>query len=234
MHSGGVDKAKRELQQLLENYKVSEASEAEGSEVKDSSKIVFTPCSEATKGMGFLKMMNGAPIPSEVVSQVLETQRASFQSTGIATCSRQLCRVLPIDHTCKPQMEDFRKLAQEVLPAHLGVDAEATTWALEFKARNNAIKKEAVLEVLDSIAPKERHKVSLNDPAKCVIVQVTAQWCGLSVVPHWAMLKKYNLNALTTPEDSKEKNRPLPTTIPIPETLNDQSTLQSISDIDKK
>lgn len=35
-------------------------------------------------------------------------------------------------------------------------------------------------------------------------------------------------------EDSKEKNRPLPTTIPIPETLNDQSTLQSISDIDKK
>eukprot|EP00435_Cladocopium_sp_Y103_P027390 s3499_g6.t1 len=98
-------------------------------------------------------------------------------------------------------------MCAEVLPSHLGPDVEPTTWALEYKARNaNAIKKEAVLEVLDSIAPKDRHKVNLNDPAKCIVVQVNAQWCGLSIVPHWAALKKYNLNALTTPQDTKDKN----------------------------
>ena len=31
--------------------------------------------------------------------------------------------------------------------------------------------RQAVLEVLDSIAPKDRHKVNLNDPAKCIVVQ---------------------------------------------------------------
>ncbi|CAJ1336757.1 unnamed protein product [Effrenium voratum] len=197
LNSGSVDRAKRDLKQLLEEYKVPEDLKSR------ISKLDFTPCTEATKGMGFLKLLNMEDLlPSKVVSQVLAVQRDNFQSTGIPTCSRLLCRVLPIDHTCKPTMADFRKLAEEVLPLQLGAEAEPTTWALEFKARNSsAIKKEAVLEVLDAIAPKERHKVNLNDPAKCIVVQVHAQWCGLSIVPHWGPLKKYNLNALTTRED---------------------------------
>eukprot|EP00439_Symbiodinium_sp_Y106_P082954 s1339_g22.t1 len=141
-----------------------------------------------------------------VVSQMLDAQRAGFLSTGMATASRLICRVLPLDNLCKPFLEDFRQLAQAVLPPHLGPDVAATTWALEFKARNtNTLKKEAVLEVLDAIIPKGHHKVNLNDPAKCILVEVQPSWCGLSVVENWARLKKYNLHALTTPEDNKAK-----------------------------
>jgi len=213
MNSGSADRAKRDLQQMLEGYQVPvEELPKDDADSNRSAKLNFTPCSEATKGMGYLKLMNvGGVSPSQVVSQVLEKQRESYESTGIATSSRLLCRVLPIDYTCKPVLEDFRRLAQEVLQPHLGPNATPTTWALEFKARNaNAIKKEAVLEVLDSIAPKDRHKVNLNDPEKCVVVQVNTLWCGLSIVPHWAALKKYNLNALITPQDPKKKSAPSP------------------------
>ncbi|CAK9061521.1 unnamed protein product [Durusdinium trenchii] len=94
MHSGGVDKAKRELQQLLENYKVSEASEAEGSEVKDSSKIVFTPCSEATKGMGFFEDDEWSSNPfrgGESSSGNAEgklSEHRSAESGGVVRCCR--------------------------------------------------------------------------------------------------------------------------------------------------
>lgn len=215
--SGGTGSAKHNLQALLEremeDSKPADVASSNAVEAgsKQATKAKRPPmlmsAGEVGKGSGILKFMaevTSSP-PSKVVAKMLETQRAEFQATRIATSARQICRVLPIDHTCKPYVDDFRKLAQEVLPAHVGPDAEPTVWALEFKARNtNTLKKEGVLEVIDSIVPKGRHKVSINDPAKCILVEVNAQFCGLSVVEHWAKLKKYNLSALCTEEVKKD------------------------------
>ncbi|CAL1170729.1 unnamed protein product [Cladocopium goreaui] len=77
MNSGSVDKAKRDLQQMLEAYKV-------GSETELHTVLRGGTCwdlkqgqiqhlrlsnSEATKGMGFLKLMNeGGASPSEALN----------------------------------------------------------------------------------------------------------------------------------------------------------------------
>ncbi|CAE7332110.1 Thumpd1 [Symbiodinium necroappetens] len=206
VNTGGAANAKRDLQNLLEDVQGADAKMARQEENSPPGKPKFVPCTEAGKGSGLLKLVSDSPEPSKVVSQMLEAQRAGFLSTGMVTASRLICRVLPLDNLCKPFLDDFRQLAQAVLPPHLGADVAATTWALEFKARNtNTLKKEAVLEVLDAIIPKGHHKVNLNDPAKCILVEVQPSWCGLSVVENWARLKKYNLHALTTPEDNKTK-----------------------------
>ncbi|CAE7483448.1 THUMPD1 [Symbiodinium pilosum] len=156
VNSGSAVNAKRDLQKMLHDLQEPGSTASRPEDAAQASKPKFMPCTEAGKGAGFLKLIQpDAVVPSKVVSQMLEAQRADFQSTGMATASRLLCRVLPLDHTCKPFLEDFRKLAEEVLPPHLGPDAAATTWALEFKARNtNTLKKEAVLEVVDAIVPK--------------------------------------------------------------------------------
>jgi len=146
-------------------------------------------------------------VPSEVIVRVLETQKAEYQANNVAPSSRLLCRVLPVDHTCKPFIDDFQKLAKEVLEPHLGESAPPTVWALEFRARNTTtLKKEAVLSVIDDLVSKDRHKVNLNDPEKCILVEVNPLFCGVSVLPQWAELKKYNLHALTSPEDNKGAN----------------------------
>eukprot|EP00933_Yihiella_yeosuensis_P023533 TRINITY_DN18335_c0_g1_i1.p1 TRINITY_DN18335_c0_g1~~TRINITY_DN18335_c0_g1_i1.p1 ORF type:complete len:312 (+),score=99.47 TRINITY_DN18335_c0_g1_i1:202-1137(+) len=217
---GATVNAKRDLIRLLEqameepkanaseNTVGSAASrmEDELKELKQTKPSLIGISEVNAKGTGFLKFSGDAASrsPSEVVTKMLEKQRAEFQTTRMAMSSRLLCRVLPIDHTCKPYTDDFKKLAQAVLPAYVGAEAEPTVWALEFKARNtNTLKKEAVLAVIDEIVPKDRHKVSLNDPVKCIMVEVNSVFCGLSVVEHWAKLKKYNLSALTTPEEKK-------------------------------
>lgn len=170
--------------------------------------VRFITCGqEVAKGTGFVKFAGDAvaSIPSEAVVRVLEAQKAEFQATSSApSSSRLLCRVLPIDHTCKPHIEDFQKLAEAVILPHLDLDAEPTVWALEFRARNTTtLKKEAVLSVIDSFWSKERHKVNLNDPEKCILVEVNPLFCGISILPRWAELRKYNLHALTSSEESE-------------------------------
>jgi hypothetical protein len=140
------------------------------------------------------------------VAKILLRQRDDFKKTRIATLSRLLCRILPIDYTCKPNISDFKKLAETVLPSHVGPDADPTVWALEFKARNtNTLTKELVLGVIDEIVPKGRHKVNINDPVKCILVEANHLFCGLSILSHWAELKKYNMNSLTSLDEPKPK-----------------------------
>jgi len=228
---GGSGSARRDLVRLLEIVLAQEAStaskatgadgtpaaapaatvgsalDAELQELK-TTKPSFVFCShEVAKGTGFLKFAEEAAkyLPSTVVVRVLEAQKAEFLATSMAPSSRLLCRVLPIDNTCKPFLEDFKKLAQAVLPQHVGPEAEPTVWALEFRARNTTtLKKEAVLAIIDEIVPMGRHKVNLSDPAKCILVEVNPLFCGLSILSHWASLKKYNLHALTTPEELRK------------------------------
>lgn len=220
---GASGNARRDLVRLLESSLPSVSSrsggereaktaaaglEAELKQLKESTAPFVNCGNEVAKGTGFVKFAGEATecLPSEVVSNMLETQRAEFQAKHVAPSSRLLCRVLPIDHTCKPFVDDFRKLAQAVLPTHVGPEAEPTVWALEFRARNTStLKKEAVLSIVDEIVPKGVHKVSLDDPKKCILVEVNPLFCGLSVLPKWKEFRKYNLHALTSPPEAPKK-----------------------------
>mmetsp|Transcript_36262 Transcript_36262/g.99956 ORF Transcript_36262/g.99956 Transcript_36262/m.99956 type:complete len:402 (+) Transcript_36262:196-1401(+) len=170
----------------------------------------FVPVSReeaCPKGTGFVRFAGDVAdcAPSELVELLLDRQKAEFKAHGVAPSSRQLCRVLPVDFSCKPFLDDFRRLAAAVLPKHVGPEAEPTVWALEFKARNtSSLKKDAVLGVIDEIVPKGRHRVNLSDPAKLILVEVNPLFCGLSVVARWAEFSKYNINALTTPPEQRK------------------------------
>merc|ERR1719265_2087743 len=113
---------------------------------------------------------------------------------------RSLCWTVAINFTCKPYLSDFRALAEKVIAPVLNADAAPTVWALEFKSRNTTtLKKEAALEVIDSFVAKDRHKVSIDDPEIMILVEVNPMFCGVSLLRRWKELRKYNLNALTTP-----------------------------------
>jgi len=206
--SRGAVNAHRDLIRLLEDEAPARGSDLSlDAEVAQMKETGFSICNhEIAKGTGFITFSGSVKdcVPSELVLRALEKQKAAFCGSRIGLCSRQLCRVLPIDHTCKPHIDSFKKLALEVLPTVIGSTAEPTVWALEFRTRNTTtLKKDAVLEVIDSIVDKSRHKVSLNDPEKCILVEANPIFCGLSVVRKWSELKKYNVHAITSPQVSK-------------------------------
>lgn len=216
--------ARRDLFRLLDNAasepvaakthvdgtSASDKLNAELKELKDNAKAPrFVGVDNAfPKGTGLIKFAQEGDIPSKIIPKLLETQKAQFQATNVAPSSRLLCRVLPIDHTCKPHIEDFKKLAEAVLPPHLGPEAPPTVWGVEFKSRNmSTLKKEPVIAVIDAIVktgPPGRHKVNITNPEKCILIEVNPLFCGLTVVERWADLKKYNLHALTTEESDKK------------------------------
>jgi len=226
MSPSGAHNARRDLLRLLEEVLPENAAdeaaaassanaglEAELQQLKGATPRFVTSCQEIAKGTGFVKFSNdmGTRLPSELVPRLLANQKAEFQTIHASPTSRLLCRVLPIDHTCRPFIDDFRKLAETVLPQHIGPEAKPTVWALEFRARNtNTLKKEAALEVIDALVAKDRHRVNLGDPEKCILVEVNPLFCGLSVLSRWAELKKYNLHALTTPEEARKAPPPRP------------------------
>ncbi|CAK0862222.1 unnamed protein product [Prorocentrum cordatum] len=184
MSPGAAGNARRDLVKLLEEAmgvaaggaaaapsaaSASAQLDAELQELRDTKPTFSMVSHEIAKGTGFLKFAGTAdtPPPSELVAKLLERQRVEYQATRMAPCSRLLCRVLPIDYTCKPYLEHFKLLAQTVLPGHVGPDAEPTVWALEFRARNTStLKKDTVLAVIDEIVPKGRHKAARADEGR--------------------------------------------------------------------
>mmetsp|Transcript_23427 Transcript_23427/g.54551 ORF Transcript_23427/g.54551 Transcript_23427/m.54551 type:complete len:379 (+) Transcript_23427:132-1268(+) len=217
---GATNSARRDLVHMLEaemrrqpeaasnggDASASASLDAELKALKEKPPLLEACLQEVAKGTGFIKFVGDASQskPSTAVMQLLEKQRADFLSKKQAMTSRHVCRIIPIDHTCKPFPEEFKKLATTVLTPVVGPDAEPTVWALEFRARNTStLKKETVLSIIDEIVPKGKHKVSLTDPEKCILVEVNPLFCGMSVLSKWAALRKYNLQALTTPEDAK-------------------------------
>lgn len=225
MSPGKAHEARRDLVRLLEdampdkNHSDTPAADTSGGaggarldaelrRLKNTPARFTTTGTEVAKGTGFVKFVGEAcdHQPSEVVVRLLQAQRADYLAQRVSVQSKLICRVLPIDNTCKPHLEDFKKLAEAVLQPHLGPNAEPTVWALEFRARNTVtLKKEAVLDVIDGLVCKERHKVNLNDPVKCILVEVNPLFCGLSILPRWGELKKYNLHALSTPDEPNQK-----------------------------
>lgn len=162
---------------------------AEAEELRGQKAITEVGGQLTPKSTGFLKFHDDR-IPSDAVTEMLEKVEKK------ELFLRFVCRVLPIDVTCKPHFEDFVKVAeQKIKPIFDELRATNGTWALEFKTRNSStIKKEEVLKTLDQWSTNV--KANLGDPTLCILVEVNPMFCGISILRHWGRFKKYNANSM--------------------------------------
>lgn len=210
---GQVNKARTDLFRLLEEVVTSRESckkveggtsaaiDAELAALKEKRERFTSQSEKSPKGTGFVRFQNAEDVPSVMVEQLLSRQKRDFEEKGPR--NQALCRVLPIDHTCKPFLGAFKEMAEKVVGPLVSAEAEPTVWALEFRSRNNdSLKKDAVLAIIDELVAKDRHKVNINNPTICILVEVNPLFCGLSIVSRWGELRKYNLHALTAPPET--------------------------------
>lgn len=123
-----------------------------------------------------------------LVNEVLQDQ---------CRCWWRLCalrRIIPLDHLCKPTVDEFRGLAERVLSPHLTND---TSWYLDCRVHEVAgISKASVREIIGQIMSQlgPRHACHTINTAVCIVVRVTGVAYGLSVVRNWAECKEFNFH----------------------------------------
>lgn len=127
--------------------------------------------------------------PVEIVTTLMESIIESKQQKG-----RYLLRLVPIETTCKANMDEINKAMSILIDKHFSGDPK--TFAINFNHRNNnQINRDDVIkEIAKAISAKNsQHKVDLKNAELTVIVEIIRGICLLSVIPFYVKYKKYNL-----------------------------------------
>lgn len=115
--------------------------------------------------------------------------------------TRYTSRVIPIQDTCTANFNEIKLLASRVIQSFCQKredegNTTCFTWALMPSVRNNdGLSKEKLIEGIAPLVP-EGNTVSLKNPDFVIAVEVVNLVCGISILPFYYELKKYNLEFL--------------------------------------
>jgi len=187
-----------------EKEKVDEKPEVESDNDKDtadpSKPKVFRVVDTGVRGLVALQLVgNEDPVGfiSYVFSQLLSGSPALKHNW------RNTQRFTPLQVTCEASLPKIQKLAEGLFPLYFK-DQEPTTYGIAFRGRNNQnIERLECIKLLASLIPAP-HTVNLSSPKLLILVEVFKSICGISVVPQFSDLKKFNILSLTPQRPNKE------------------------------
>ncbi|CAL8286156.1 unnamed protein product [Arctogadus glacialis] len=138
--------------------------------------------------------------PDKLVHHVLSDLHATKKNK-----SRNILRMLPVSGTCKAFQEDMDKYLITFLEPWFKPPNHAT-FQIAFKARNSSHnKRDDIIKAVAGLVGKmnPENKVDLTNPELTIIVEVIKTVCCLSVVPDYALYRKYNLQEVVKEDAPK-------------------------------
>ena len=102
-------------------------------------------------------------------------------------------RVCPIDWVCAPNLKSFKAVMTPVIKNKFEGFTEDVTWKIQLDTHGlTDIKKDVLVTLLNDVI-QSRHEVSIHEPEVSIIIQVTTQVCGVSLVRDFDAFEGYNL-----------------------------------------
>ncbi|CAL8330660.1 unnamed protein product [Merluccius merluccius] len=138
--------------------------------------------------------------PDKLVHHILSDLHATKKKK-----SRVILRMLPVSGTCKAFQEDMDKYLTTFLEPWFKTPNQAT-YQIAFKARNSSHnKRDDIIKSIAGLVGKmnPKNKVDLTDPELSIIVEVIKTVCCVSVVPDYALFRKYNLQEVVKDDAPK-------------------------------
>lgn len=170
-----------------DNVNISDAIEQELSQL-NASKRNFKYLGELTRGIGLLSFPRKTT-PSDFVFTLLSGDLPSVPPMFVS-------RIIPIDWVCAPNQVSFESVIVPLVKAKFASFTDDITWKLELDRHGlTNITKESAIECLHSVIDP-RHEVSIFNPDVVVMIQVTTQTCGVSLLRGFDKLCNYNLRKL--------------------------------------
>eukprot|EP00798_Chlamydomonas_sp_ICE-L_P021692 gene21692-28715_t len=165
---------------------------AEVAELKDKSKQRFTPHGMSVNGCVFIMFPQDIPTPSpvDVVISIMEEAK-STKTLRARHCNR----MLPIMHTCFAGLEEIKKMGPLVVAGHFPKGGtEGFPFAADYEHRSaEGLDRMAVIDAFVGHVVQPPNKVNLSAPEKTIIVQISRNSCGASVVPKYKELARFNI-----------------------------------------
>nr|CAG4652271.1 EOG090X0GPG [Triops cancriformis] len=126
--------------------------------------------------------------PTKVVDSILNDIQTSGQQK-----SRFLIRLLPIEATCKANIDDIKRSVEPLLETHF---QNVKTFSVLFRVRNNnQMKRDDVIAAVAQMITKRFPDIrpNLNDPEKSITIEIIQTYACLGVVSRYFDFAKYNL-----------------------------------------
>jgi len=114
------------------------------------------------------------------------------QRTGISR-TRYVQRFTPVSASGSASLAGLRSLAEKLIPqAFEDLSPNPCTYKVQIKIRshNTVQRSDAIEEVLQFVPRK--HVIQLEEPDLVILVEIFKNTCGLSVVPEYYNLQKFN------------------------------------------
>ncbi|XP_059476104.1 THUMP domain-containing protein 1 [Neocloeon triangulifer] len=149
-------------------------------------------------------------ISSNVPDPVLlaHTLLTDLKTSGIGR-SRFLQRLLPVQVTCKANLDDISKAASPLFDKYFAEGNK--TFSIIYKCRNNsAMTRDPVIETLANLVSLKNasNHANLSQPQLVVLVEIIRGLCCISVLPEYLELAKYNLLEVVAPPKTDKKENP--------------------------
>eukprot|EP00053_Salpingoeca_punica_P005578 m.55356 g.55356 ORF g.55356 m.55356 type:complete len:324 (-) comp13307_c0_seq1:148-1119(-) len=184
---GGATSVADELQRELEELRNSGKSDKGGAAKPQQYRRIDT----SSRGLIFLDCSTTDPtVAAQKIFQ-------GIIASGKPHC-RFLSRLTPITHVCQANMEEIKLNTTRMLQATLlDKGCPASTFAIQYKARNTTLKREDVItEVATIAADGGRHTVDLDNARYNIFVEIMTTMCGLGVVTDYHEQSRYSMHRL--------------------------------------
>uniref|UniRef100_A0A1B6L819 THUMP domain-containing protein n=1 Tax=Graphocephala atropunctata TaxID=36148 RepID=A0A1B6L819_9HEMI len=115
--------------------------------------------------------------------------------------ARFLLRIVPVEVTCKANLEDIKTAADTLFDKHFR--CEPTTFAIIVNKRyNDSLLRDEVIHGLALLVTdkNQEHKANLKEAKKTILLEVMKGICCISVLEDYKRLRHYNLAELAKPE----------------------------------
>ena len=175
------------LSNALENsteLNVSDIIARELSTLKSNSRQV-TYSGELCRGIGYITTKKPI-VPSQLISSLFTSHLPQVPPLFVT-------RVLPADWVCAPNLKSFLAVIVPLISSEFKLFTTDVTWKVALEKHGlSDISKDEVIKVLhEQIDP--RHEVSIHEPEITVVIQVTTQLCGVSLVKEFDKFESFNL-----------------------------------------
>lgn len=124
----------------------------------------------------------------------------------VAETKKQKCRflqrIVPVEVTCRANLEDMKSAADSLFDKHFRCDP--TTFAVVINKRyNDSIVRDEVIHAIALLVTDKNneHKADLKTPKLTVLMEIMKGLCCMSVLQDYQRLRHYNLAQLAKPEE---------------------------------
>lgn len=142
------------------------------------------------------------PGPVEVVEAIMRDLKSSMVPR-----TRYTLRMLPITNTCFANMDSIKDLSAKLMPESFPTEGPGHEFSVEYEHRSqNNLERMLVINAFAEAVPKPPHRVNLNKPQRTILVQATRNVVGVSIVPSYKDLAKFNVRKITEPPEEDAAN----------------------------